>query len=172
LSRLRVVTDVDVEALDPAVGRRPHDGELEVQSRLLQRGRGRPDLRVLRTFRTELLLRLLEVRLRRGDALLGLRESGLRTIAVRLGECTGVVGENPLRPVVVPLRPIELGAGTATKTQVLLRAILDRQGSCEYLPIDVSADSMTASALSRMALATSLTSARVGIGESTIDCSI
>ena len=41
-----------------------------------------------------------------------------------------------------------------------------------YLPTAVSADSITASVPSRMAFATSLASARVGRGLSTIDCSI
>lgn len=33
---------------------------------------------------------------------------------------------------------MELGAGTATRTQVLLEAIVQRQGSCTYYPVDVS----------------------------------
>jgi L-histidine N-alpha-methyltransferase len=33
---------------------------------------------------------------------------------------------------------VELGAGSASKTEILLRAILERQGACEYVPIDVS----------------------------------
>ena len=37
-----------------------------------------------------------------------------------------------------PLGVIELGAGSASKTEILLRAILERQPSCEYVPIDVS----------------------------------
>ena len=37
-----------------------------------------------------------------------------------------------------PLRVIELGAGTATKTELLLRAVVERQKRCEYVPIDVS----------------------------------
>ncbi len=44
--------------------------------------------------------------------------------------------------------------------------------STGYLPVAVSPESMTASVPSRMALATSLASARVGRGCSTIDCSI
>jgi L-histidine N-alpha-methyltransferase len=38
-----------------------------------------------------------------------------------------------------PLQIVELGAGSASKTQVLLRAVVERQGSCSYIPIDVSA---------------------------------
>ncbi len=37
-----------------------------------------------------------------------------------------------------PLRVIELGAGSASKTEVLLRAVVQRQGRCTYVPIDVS----------------------------------
>ncbi len=37
-----------------------------------------------------------------------------------------------------PLSVVELGAGSASKTQVLLRAVLRRQGHCLYVPTDVS----------------------------------
>jgi dimethylhistidine N-methyltransferase len=37
-----------------------------------------------------------------------------------------------------PLGVVELGAGSASKTEVLLRALLRRQSSCVYVPIDVS----------------------------------
>lgn len=37
-----------------------------------------------------------------------------------------------------PLKVIELGAGSATKTQLVLDAVVRRQGHCLYLPIDVS----------------------------------
>jgi dimethylhistidine N-methyltransferase len=37
-----------------------------------------------------------------------------------------------------PLGIVELGAGSASKTEILLRAVLDRQATCEYVPIDVS----------------------------------
>lgn len=37
-----------------------------------------------------------------------------------------------------PLKVVELGAGSATKTQWLLDAVVRRQGHCLYLPIDVS----------------------------------
>jgi L-histidine N-alpha-methyltransferase len=37
-----------------------------------------------------------------------------------------------------PLGVIELGAGSASKTEVLLRAVLRRQAACTYVPIDVS----------------------------------
>ena len=33
---------------------------------------------------------------------------------------------------------VELGAGSASKTEVLLRAVLERQRSCTYVPVDVS----------------------------------
>jgi L-histidine Nalpha-methyltransferase len=42
------------------------------------------------------------------------------------------------RGATAPLGVIELGAGSASKTEVLLRAVLDRQASCNYVPIDVS----------------------------------
>lgn len=38
-----------------------------------------------------------------------------------------------------PLGIIELGAGSASKTEVLLRAVVERQAQCRYVPIDVSA---------------------------------
>jgi L-histidine Nalpha-methyltransferase len=37
-----------------------------------------------------------------------------------------------------PMGVIELGAGSASKTEVLLRAVLKRQSRCTYVPIDVS----------------------------------
>jgi dimethylhistidine N-methyltransferase len=37
-----------------------------------------------------------------------------------------------------PLHVVELGAGTATKSQIVLRAVVRRQGRCLFLPIDVS----------------------------------
>src|SRR4051812_6193580 len=37
---------------------------------------------------------------------------------------------------------VELGAGTAEKTTVLLRAALDRQLSLKYFPVDVSASAL------------------------------
>lgn len=37
-----------------------------------------------------------------------------------------------------PLQVIELGAGSASKTGVLLRAVVERQGRCAYAPIDIS----------------------------------
>lgn len=37
-----------------------------------------------------------------------------------------------------PLHVVELGAGAATKTPLLLRAVVRRQGHCLYLPSDVS----------------------------------
>ncbi len=41
-------------------------------------------------------------------------------------------------PAGAPLTLVELGAGTATKTGLLLRSAVDRQGSVLYQPIDVS----------------------------------
>jgi dimethylhistidine N-methyltransferase len=37
-----------------------------------------------------------------------------------------------------PLTVIELGAGTATKSQIILQAVVRRQGRCLYVPVDVS----------------------------------
>jgi L-histidine Nalpha-methyltransferase len=37
-----------------------------------------------------------------------------------------------------PIRVVELGAGSASKTDVILRAVLARQVGCVYVPIDVS----------------------------------
>ena len=42
----------------------------------------------------------------------------------------------------MPLKIIELGAGSATKTQLLLDAVVRRQGRCLYMPIDVSATAL------------------------------
>ncbi len=41
-----------------------------------------------------------------------------------------------------PLRIIELGAGSATKTQLLLRTVVKQQGHCLYVPIDVSSSAL------------------------------
>jgi len=49
-------------------------------------------------------------------------------------ECAGY------RPVTI----IELGAGTAAKTGLLLRAAVDRQGAVDYVPIDVSRSALAA----------------------------
>ncbi len=49
-------------------------------------------------------------------------------------ECAGY------RPVTI----IELGAGTAAKTGLLLRAAVDRQGAVDYMPIDVSRSALAA----------------------------
>lgn len=45
-----------------------------------------------------------------------------------------------------PLHVVELGAGSATKSQLVLRAVVRRQGSCLYVPIDVSAAALDAAA--------------------------
>lgn len=49
-----------------------------------------------------------------------------------------------------PLHVVELGAGSATKTDLLLSAVVRKQGRCLYLPIDVSESAL------------SLASARIG----------
>jgi dimethylhistidine N-methyltransferase len=48
------------------------------------------------------------------------------------------------------LRILELGAGTATKTELLLRATLASQGRCVYVPVDVSSSAID-EALGRLA---------------------
>jgi L-histidine Nalpha-methyltransferase len=45
-----------------------------------------------------------------------------------------------------PLHVIELGAGTATKSQILLRAVVRRQNRCLYVPVDVSASALDVAA--------------------------
>lgn len=39
----------------------------------------------------------------------------------------------------LPLKVVEFGAGTATKSQIILSAVVRRQGHCLFVPIDVSA---------------------------------
>ncbi len=46
-----------------------------------------------------------------------------------------------------PVRLVELGSGSASKTRHLLRAFLDRQAVLEYVPIDVSASALERSAI-------------------------
>jgi dimethylhistidine N-methyltransferase len=46
-----------------------------------------------------------------------------------------------------PLQIIELGAGSAEKTELLLQAVLDRQEGATYVPIDVSASALHGAAL-------------------------
>jgi dimethylhistidine N-methyltransferase len=41
-----------------------------------------------------------------------------------------------------PLTIVELGAGSATKTELLLRAAIRRQGECLYVPVDISAGAL------------------------------
>jgi dimethylhistidine N-methyltransferase len=43
-----------------------------------------------------------------------------------------------------PVAVIELGAGSASKTEVLLRAIVEQQARCTYVPIDVSPSALAA----------------------------
>jgi dimethylhistidine N-methyltransferase len=45
-----------------------------------------------------------------------------------------------------PVGVVELGAGSATKTQLVLDAVLRRQPRCTYVPIDVSPAALTAAA--------------------------
>jgi len=54
---------------------------------------------------------------------------------------SGVIVEN----LASPLRLIELGSGSSTKTPYLLKAILKRQDRLEYLPIDVSQSALVRS---------------------------
>jgi dimethylhistidine N-methyltransferase len=58
----------------------------------------------------------------------------------------------------LPLRVIELGAGSAKKTELVLRAVLQRQGECTYIPIDVSRSAL---AHAERNLATALPAVRV-----------
>lgn len=46
-----------------------------------------------------------------------------------------------------PARLVELGSGSAEKTRYLIQALLDRQGSLQYLPIDISSASLERSSL-------------------------
>jgi dimethylhistidine N-methyltransferase len=46
-----------------------------------------------------------------------------------------------------PLELVELGSGSAIKTRLLIDAILERQPSLTYHPIDISADAVTESSL-------------------------
>ncbi len=41
-----------------------------------------------------------------------------------------------------PLKIVELGAGSGKKTLLLLRALVRRQGRCQFVPVDVSASAM------------------------------
>lgn len=54
------------------------------------------------------------------------------------------------RGSVAALKVVELGAGTAGKSQILLSAVVRRQGACLYVPIDVSASAL-AEAQARLA---------------------
>lgn len=55
-------------------------------------------------------------------------------------ECQILENDSPAIAAAVegPLRLIELGSGSSTKTPYLLKAILERQEALRYLPIDVS----------------------------------
>src|SRR5688572_9726839 len=45
-----------------------------------------------------------------------------------------------------PVAVVELGAGSATKTPVLLEAVLERQEEATYVPVDVSRSALAAAA--------------------------
>src|SRR5262245_49654764 len=59
-----------------------------------------------------------------------LATSAIVIVAEALGDSSG------------PLRLVELGAGTASKTAVLLDALVKLQGEVVYIPIDVSTDAL------------------------------
>ncbi len=46
-----------------------------------------------------------------------------------------------------PLELVELGSGSAVKTRLLIDAVLERQPSLTYRPVDISGDALTESAL-------------------------
>ena len=66
---------------------------------------------------------------------------------------TAAHGESPQ-----PLRVVELGAGTASKTGVLLEAIVRMQGGVDYVPVDISSEALE---LARESIAGSLPEVRV-----------
>lgn len=47
----------------------------------------------------------------------------------------------------LPLHLVELGAGSASKTTLLLQALVEQQGQCTYLPIDVSGSALEQASL-------------------------
>lgn len=51
-----------------------------------------------------------------------------------------------------PLELVELGSGNATKTRLLIDAVLERQETLTYHPIDISADAITESSLALTAI--------------------
>ena len=57
-----------------------------------------------------------------------------------------------------PLRIVELGAGTASKTGILLDAIVPMQGQVVYLPVDISLEALE---LARESIASALPEVRV-----------
>jgi L-histidine Nalpha-methyltransferase len=61
-----------------------------------------------------------------------------------LESCATDLVRRVVRHVARPLRVVELGAGSAVKTEALLRAIVVQQGSCTYVPIDVSPEPVLA----------------------------
>ncbi len=46
-----------------------------------------------------------------------------------------------------PLELVELGSGSAVKTKLIIEAILERQATLEYVPIDISPDALIESSL-------------------------
>jgi len=60
-------------------------------------------------------------------------------LAQRADEIVEIAARGDTRP----LHVVELGAGSATKTQLVLRAVVRRQGRCLYVPIDVSEAALT-----------------------------
>jgi dimethylhistidine N-methyltransferase len=46
-----------------------------------------------------------------------------------------------------PLALVELGSGSSTKTRLLIEALLERHGALSYVPVDISASMLEASAL-------------------------
>jgi dimethylhistidine N-methyltransferase len=55
-------------------------------------------------------------------------------LCARASDLVARAMERSLRPLGI----VELGAGSASKTEIVLRAVLDRQPGCTYVPIDVS----------------------------------
>ena len=90
---------------------------------------------------------------------------------------------SPMSRAAIAMASAEVGSGSgrcavmierysaSVSTSIAMRSIIDT-ASIGYLPTALSAESMTASAPSKMACATSDTSARVGTGEVIIDSSI
>jgi dimethylhistidine N-methyltransferase len=63
---------------------------------------------------------------------------------------------NILGHVPKPLRMVELGSGSATKTRLLIEAAIARQGRLHYLPIDISETVLEQSSMELLAVYSSL----------------